>query len=159
MLGTLTYFVSQTHQVEMEDVVRGIQADITKLSKNHSHTSNTVSKLLDKSRKMSVTMKEVSERSIWEAQHQSVFGLTVCLSFSKVREKMERQAVQVKRLEANHAHLISRNHFKVLIFQVGGKAAGCQSVCPWSQILIRFRSFISMSKVWLFTMNLSHSDP
>uniref|UniRef100_A0A3P9J804 Caveolae associated protein 2b n=1 Tax=Oryzias latipes TaxID=8090 RepID=A0A3P9J804_ORYLA len=96
----------ETHQVEMEDVVRGIQADITKLSKNHSHTSNTVSKLLDKSRKMSVTMKEV-------------------------REKMERQAVQVKRLEANHAHLISRNHFKVLIFQVGRKAAGCQSVCPW----------------------------
>lgn len=49
----------QVHQVEMEGVVRGIQADMTKLSKSHSHTSNTVSKLLDKSRKMSVTMKEV----------------------------------------------------------------------------------------------------
>lgn len=44
----------------MEGVVRGIQADMTKLSKSHSHTSNTVSKLLDKSRKLSVTMKEVS---------------------------------------------------------------------------------------------------
>lgn len=32
---------------------------------------------------------------------------------------MERQGAQVKRLEANHAHLISRNNFKVLIFQVG----------------------------------------
>lgn len=64
----LTYFgnVPQTHQVEMEDVVRGIQVDITKLSKNHSHTSNTVSKLLDKSRKLSVTMKEVSKCSISE---------------------------------------------------------------------------------------------
>lgn len=49
----------QVHQVEMEGVVRGIQADMTKLSKSHSHTSNTVSKLLDKSRKLSVTMKEV----------------------------------------------------------------------------------------------------
>lgn len=43
----------------MENVVRGIQVDMSKLSKNHSHTSNTVSKLLDKSRKLSVTMKEV----------------------------------------------------------------------------------------------------
>lgn len=50
----------QVHQVEMEGVVRGIQADMTKLSKSHSHTSNTVSKLLDKSRKLSVTMKEVN---------------------------------------------------------------------------------------------------
>ncbi|KAI3365885.1 hypothetical protein L3Q82_000873 [Scortum barcoo] len=81
------------HQVEMEGVVRGIQADMTKLSKSHSHTSNTVSKLLDKSRKLSVTMKEV-------------------------RDKMERQGVQVRKLEANHAHLINRNNFKVLIFQV-----------------------------------------
>uniref|UniRef100_A0A3Q3FLR7 Caveolae associated protein 2b n=1 Tax=Labrus bergylta TaxID=56723 RepID=A0A3Q3FLR7_9LABR len=83
----------EVHQVEMEGVVRGIQADMTKLSKSHSHTSNTVSKLLDKSRKLSVTMKEV-------------------------RDKMERQGVQVKKLEANHAHLINRNNFKVLIFQV-----------------------------------------
>uniref|UniRef100_A0A8C5DAL4 Caveolae-associated protein 2-like n=1 Tax=Gouania willdenowi TaxID=441366 RepID=A0A8C5DAL4_GOUWI len=82
----------EVHQVEMEGVVRGIQADMTKLSKSHSHTSNTVSKLLDKSRKLSVTMKEV-------------------------RDRMERQGAQVRKLEANHAHLISRNNFKVLIFQ------------------------------------------
>ncbi|KAK5890956.1 hypothetical protein CgunFtcFv8_018254 [Champsocephalus gunnari] len=82
----------EVHQVEMEGVVRGIQADMTKLSKSHSHTSNTVSKLLDKSRKLSVTMKEV-------------------------RDKMERQGVQVRKLEANHAHLVNRNQFKVLIFQ------------------------------------------
>ncbi|KAI4791980.1 hypothetical protein KUCAC02_033682 [Chaenocephalus aceratus] len=91
----------QVHQVEMEGVVRGIQADMTKLSKSHSHTSNTVSKLLDKSRKLSVTMKEV-------------------------RDKMERQGVQVRKLEANHAHLVNRNQFKVLIFQVrGGDALSC----------------------------------
>ncbi|XP_053741794.1 caveolae-associated protein 2-like [Synchiropus splendidus] len=82
----------EVHQVQMETVVRGIQADMTKLSKSHSHTCNSVNKLLDKSRKLSVTMKEV-------------------------RDRMERQGVQVRKLEANHAHLISRNHFKVLIFQ------------------------------------------
>lgn len=49
----------------MEGVVRGIQADMTKLSKSHSYTSNTVSKLLDKSRKLSVTMKEVSQGVTW----------------------------------------------------------------------------------------------
>ncbi|XP_046887111.1 caveolae-associated protein 2b [Hypomesus transpacificus] len=79
-------------QAEMEGAVRGIQADMTKLSKSHTHTSNTVSKLLDKSRKVSVTMKEV-------------------------RDRMERQGGQVKKLEANHAHLLKRNNFKVLIFQ------------------------------------------
>lgn len=31
---------------------------------------------------------------------------------------MERQGIQVKKLEANHTHLINRNNFKVLIFQV-----------------------------------------
>ncbi|XP_059906990.1 caveolae-associated protein 2-like [Gadus macrocephalus] len=82
----------EVQQVDMETVVMGIQADVTKLSRNHSNTANTVSKLLDKSRKLSVTMKEV-------------------------RERMERQGVQVKKLEANHAHLTQRNNFKVLIFQ------------------------------------------
>ncbi|XP_010862317.2 caveolae-associated protein 2b [Esox lucius] len=82
----------EVRQAEMEGAVRGIQADMTKLSKSHTHTSNTVSKLLDKSRKVSVTMKEV-------------------------RDRMERQAGQVKKLEANHSHLLKRNNFKVLIFQ------------------------------------------
>nr|XP_023867851.1 caveolae-associated protein 2 [Salvelinus alpinus] len=82
----------EERQVEMEGAVMGIQADMTKLSKSHTHTANTVSKLLDKSRKVSVTMKEV-------------------------RDRMERQAGQVKKLEANHAHLLKRDNFKVLIFQ------------------------------------------
>ncbi|XP_051753125.1 caveolae-associated protein 2b [Ctenopharyngodon idella] len=82
----------EMRQVEMEGAVRGIQNDMTKLSKSHTSTSNTVSKLLEKSRKVSVHMKEV-------------------------KDKMDKQAVQVKKLEANHAHLIKRNNFKVLIFQ------------------------------------------
>ncbi|XP_016328017.1 serum deprivation-response protein-like [Sinocyclocheilus anshuiensis] len=82
----------ETRQVEIEGAVRGIQNDMTKLSKSHTSTSNTVSKLLEKSRKVSVHMKEV-------------------------KDKMDKQAVQVKKLEANHAQLIKRDNFKVLIFQ------------------------------------------
>ncbi|MBN3285562.1 CAVN2 protein, partial [Polyodon spathula] len=79
-------------QTEMDHAIRGIQSDMTKLSKSHSSTSNTVSKLLEKSRKVSVHMKEV-------------------------KDKMDKQAEQVRKLEANHAHLLKRNNFKVLIFQ------------------------------------------
>ncbi|KAI7807382.1 caveolae-associated protein 2b [Triplophysa rosa] len=82
----------ETRQVEIEGAVRGIQNDMTKLSKSHTTTSNTVSKLLEKSRKVSVHMKEV-------------------------KDKMDKQAMQVKKLEVNHAHLLKRNNFKVLIFQ------------------------------------------
>ncbi|KAK1165846.1 caveolae-associated protein 2-like [Acipenser oxyrinchus oxyrinchus] len=79
-------------QTEMDHAIHGIQSDMTKLSKSHSSTSNTVSKLLEKSRKVSVHMKEV-------------------------KDKMDKQATQVRKLEANHAHLLKRNNFKVLIFQ------------------------------------------
>ncbi|XP_036427391.1 caveolae-associated protein 2b [Colossoma macropomum] len=82
----------EQRQAQVEGAVLGIQNNITKLSKNHSITANTLSKLLDKSRKVSVHMKEV-------------------------RDRMEKQAVQVKKLEANHAHLLHRNNFRVLIFQ------------------------------------------
>ncbi|KAJ8255909.1 hypothetical protein COCON_G00197730 [Conger conger] len=82
----------ELRQADMETAVRGIQSDMTKLSKCHTSTSNSVSKLLEKSRKVSVHMKEV-------------------------KDKMDKQAVQVKKLEANHAHLLKRNNFKVLIFQ------------------------------------------
>ncbi|KAA0713393.1 Caveolae-associated protein 2 [Triplophysa tibetana] len=82
----------ETRQVEIEGAVRGIQNDMTKLSKSHTSTSNTVSKLLEKSRKVSIHMKEV-------------------------KDKMDKQAMQVKKLEVNHAHLLKRNNFKVLIFQ------------------------------------------
>lgn len=56
---------------------------------------------------------------------------------------MERQGAQVKKLEANHAHLISRNNFKVLIFQVGVRVrlhGMLGNVCPptdvWSSDLL-----------------------
>ncbi|XP_068602677.1 caveolae-associated protein 2-like [Brachionichthys hirsutus] len=82
----------EQRQADLEGAVRGVQGDVTRLSKTHVGTSNCVSKLLERSRKVSLHLKEV-------------------------RERLDRQAGQVKRLEANHSHLLKRNHFKVLIFQ------------------------------------------
>ncbi|KAK1336496.1 hypothetical protein QTO34_002525 [Cnephaeus nilssonii] len=83
----------EQRQISLEGSVKGIQNDLTKLSKYQASTGNTVSKLLDKSRKVSAHTRAV-------------------------RERLERQCAQVKRLESNHAQLLRRNHFKVLIFQV-----------------------------------------
>lgn len=82
----------EQRQADLEGAVRVVQGDVTRLSKTHVCTSNSVSKLLERSRKVSGHLKEV-------------------------RERMDKQAVQVKKLEANHSHLLKRNHFKVLIFQ------------------------------------------
>ncbi|XP_026862633.2 caveolae-associated protein 2a [Electrophorus electricus] len=82
----------EKRQVELEGVVRGVQGDVIRLAKSHTSTANSVAKLLERSRKTSGYVKEV-------------------------RERLERQSTQVKRLEANHANLLKRNHFKVIIFQ------------------------------------------
>ena len=83
----------EQRQADLESAVRVVQGDVTRLSKTHISTSNSVSKLLERSRKVSGSLKEVKDR-------------------------LDKQAVQVKKLEANHSHLLKRNHFKVLIFQV-----------------------------------------
>ncbi|XP_032369672.1 caveolae-associated protein 2a [Etheostoma spectabile] len=82
----------EQRQADLEGAVRVVQGDVTRLSKTHVSTSNSVTKLLERSRKVSGHLKDV-------------------------RERMDKQAVQVKKLEANHSHLLKRNHFKVLIFQ------------------------------------------
>ncbi|KAK5861436.1 hypothetical protein PBY51_022833 [Eleginops maclovinus] len=82
----------EQRQADLEGAVRVVQGDVTRLSKTHLSTSNSVSKLLERSRKVSGHLKDV-------------------------RERMDKQAVQVKKLESNHSHLLKRNHFKVLIFQ------------------------------------------
>ncbi|GAA6225261.1 serum deprivation-response protein-like [Lates japonicus] len=82
----------EQRQADLEGAVRVVQGDVTRLSKTHISTSNSVSKLLERSRKVSSHLKDVKER-------------------------LDKQGVQVKKLEANHNHLLKRNHFKVLIFQ------------------------------------------
>lgn len=85
----------EKRQAELEGFVRGVQGDVARLAKSNTSTANGVSKLLERSRKTGGYVKDV-------------------------RERLDRQGNQVKRLEANHAHLLKRNHFKVLIFQVRG---------------------------------------
>lgn len=92
-------------QAELEGAVRVVQGDVTRLTKSHMSTANSVAKLLERSRKTGINVKEV-------------------------RERLDRQSGQVKRLEANHAHLLKRNHFKVLIFQVRRQQSRKNEVFP-----------------------------
>ncbi|XP_027878699.1 caveolae-associated protein 2a [Xiphophorus couchianus] len=82
----------EQRQSDLEGAVRVVQSDVVRLSKTHLSTANSVNKLLERSRKVNGNVKEVKER-------------------------LDRQAVQVRKLEANHNHLLKRNNFKVLIFQ------------------------------------------
>ncbi|XP_068119619.1 caveolae-associated protein 1 [Hyperolius riggenbachi] len=82
----------ETRQQEMENVVGSIQGELTKLSKSHATTSNTASKLLEKVRKVSVNVKTV-------------------------RQNLERQQAQIKKLESNESELLRRRNFKVMIYQ------------------------------------------
>lgn len=83
----------EQRQRRLEGAVLGIQADLVKLCHSHGATGEAVEKLLEKSRK-------------------------VCAHTRAVRERLDRQCDQVRRLEQHHAQLLRRDRFKVLIFQV-----------------------------------------
>lgn len=82
----------EARQEAMEKSVSTIQGELAKLSKNHVSTTNTVNKMLEKVRKVSVNVKTV-------------------------RNNLERQAGQIKKLESNESELLKRRNFKVLIYQ------------------------------------------
>uniref|UniRef100_A0A3Q2CPF5 Caveolae associated protein 1b n=1 Tax=Cyprinodon variegatus TaxID=28743 RepID=A0A3Q2CPF5_CYPVA len=84
----------ETRQQEMERTVTSIQGELTKLSKNHSTTSNSVNKMMEKVRKVSINVKTV-------------------------RATLEKQGSQIKKLETNEAELLKRRNFKVMVYQVG----------------------------------------
>ncbi|KAM4622567.1 caveolae-associated protein 1 [Discoglossus pictus] len=88
----LTQTQLEERQQEMDSVVSSIQGELTKLTKSHATTSNTASKLLEKVRKVSVNVKTV-------------------------RQNLERQAGQIKKLETNESELLRRRNFKVMIYQ------------------------------------------
>lgn len=83
----------EARQQDMERSVTGIQGELTKLYKSHSTTSNSVNKMLEKVRKVSVNVKTV-------------------------RANLEKQGGQIKRLESNENELLKRRNFKVMIYQV-----------------------------------------
>nr|XP_046234056.1 caveolae-associated protein 1b [Scatophagus argus] len=82
----------EARQQEMEHCVTGIQGELTKLTKSHSTTSNSVNKMMEKVRKVSVNVKTV-------------------------RATLEKQGGQIKKLESNEAELLKRRNFKVMIYQ------------------------------------------
>lgn len=83
----------EARQEAMEKSVLNIQGELAKLSKNHVGTTDTVNKMLEKVRKVSVNVKTV-------------------------RTNLERQAGQIKKLESNENELLKRRNFKVLLYQV-----------------------------------------
>ncbi|XP_063337866.1 caveolae-associated protein 1-like [Pelmatolapia mariae] len=82
----------EARQQEMERTVTSIQGELTKLTKSHSTTSNSVNKMMEKVRKVSVNVKTV-------------------------RATLEKQGGQIKKLENNEAELLKRRNFKVMIYQ------------------------------------------
>ncbi|KAM3860124.1 caveolae-associated protein 1b [Diretmus argenteus] len=93
----------ETRQQDMERSVTGIQGELTKLAKNHSTTSNSVNKMMEKVRKVSVNIKTV-------------------------RANLEKQGGQIKKLESNEAELLKRRNFKVMIYQDEVKVASKLSI-------------------------------
>ncbi|XP_003964927.2 caveolae-associated protein 1 [Takifugu rubripes] len=82
----------EARQEAMEKSVLNIQGELAKLSKNHVGTTDTVNKMLEKVRKVSVNVKTV-------------------------RSNLEKQAGQIKKLESNENELLKRRNFKVLLYQ------------------------------------------
>ncbi|KAG2458605.1 caveolae-associated protein 4a [Polypterus senegalus] len=82
----------EERQLELENAVKTLQIDILKLAKDHSMTGNTVQKLLEKTRKVSSNVKDV-------------------------RQRVEKQNVRVKKVETTQEELLTRNKFRVVIYQ------------------------------------------
>lgn len=82
----------ETRQQDMERSVTTIQGELLKLAKSHNTTSNSVNKMMEKVRKVSVNVKTV-------------------------RATLEKQGGQIKKLESNEAELLKRRNFKVMIYQ------------------------------------------
>lgn len=90
----------EARQETMEKSVLNIQGELAKLSKNHVGTTDTVNKMLEKVRKVSVNVKTV-------------------------RTNLEKQAGQIKKLESNENELLKRRNFKVLLYQVCLSECAC----------------------------------
>ncbi|KFV85179.1 Muscle-related coiled-coil protein, partial [Struthio camelus australis] len=83
--------IEERHR-EMENAIKTIQIDILKLAQAHGNTGYTVNKLLEKTRKVSCTVKEV-------------------------RARVERQSANVQKVEAKQEEMLRKNKFRVVIYQ------------------------------------------
>lgn len=83
----------EERQHQLETSVATVQSELLKLVQNHSATATTVDKLLQKARRVSAHVKEV-------------------------RSRVEKQNVRVKKVETTQDELLTRNKFRVVIYQV-----------------------------------------
>ena len=88
----------EERQLELEGNVKTIQAEVLKLAKDHTTTSSTVDKLLEKTLKVSANIKDV-------------------------RVRLEKQNHRVKKVETTQEELLTKNKFRVVIYQVSPAAA------------------------------------
>ncbi|KAJ7420668.1 hypothetical protein WISP_47074 [Willisornis vidua] len=84
--------IEEKHR-EMENAIKTIQIDILKLAQAHGNTGFMVNKLLEKTSKVSSTMKEV-------------------------RARVERQSTSVRKVKAKQEEMLNKNKFRVVIYQV-----------------------------------------
>lgn len=84
--------IEQRHR-EMEDAIKTIQIDMLKLAQAHGNTGYTVNKLLEKTCKVSARVKEV-------------------------RARVEKQNVNVQKVETKQEEMLRKNKFRVVIYQV-----------------------------------------
>ncbi|CAH2283869.1 muscle-related coiled-coil [Pelobates cultripes] len=83
--------IEERHR-EMENTIKTIQIDLLKLAQAHDNTSYTVTKLLEKTRKVSSNVKDV-------------------------RSRVDKQSDQVNKVESKQEEMLRKNKFRVVIFQ------------------------------------------
>ncbi|XP_053342911.1 caveolae-associated protein 4a [Clarias gariepinus] len=82
----------EERQHQLETSVSTVQSELLKLVQNHGSTATTVDKLMQKARRVSAHVKEV-------------------------RSRVEKQNVRVKKVESTQDELLTRNKFRVVIYQ------------------------------------------
>lgn len=106
----------EERQQQLESSVSAVQSELVKLARDHGATATTVDKLLQKARRVSTHVKEV-------------------------RSRVEKQNMRVKKVETTQDELLTRNKFRVVIYQVNPllTTAACLLRCGHiSEILVKF---------------------
>uniref|UniRef100_A0A8C4QAN5 Uncharacterized protein n=1 Tax=Eptatretus burgeri TaxID=7764 RepID=A0A8C4QAN5_EPTBU len=87
---------SQQHleerQGEMETSVRGIESELAELAKAQAGTAMSVKQVLEKARKVNANVKDV-------------------------RQHIDKQTHEIRKLEGNHGELLKRNNFRIMVYQ------------------------------------------
>ncbi|XP_075416356.1 caveolae-associated protein 4 [Tenrec ecaudatus] len=96
--------IEERHR-EMENAVKSVQIDLLKLSQAHSNTGYVVNKLFEKTQKVSAHIKDV-------------------------RARVEKQQVHVTKVESKQEEIMTKNKFRVVIFQE-------ETQCPTSLSVVK----------------------